>query len=62
MREDAECSATYGSVAEIKGLSETPTRETYAEYDLIEKGSEEAMSSIAEITKGLVGTFETIEQ
>lgn len=53
---DAECHKTYGSIAEIKGYSETPTREDHIVlYDKDELGTK------TDYTSG-VGVYETIKE
>lgn len=52
-KKGAKCSRTYGSVAEIKGFSETPTREDY--YNLVDKDESD------EVQKTAYGVFETVK-
>ena len=55
-KSDAPCRKTYGSIAELKGYSETPTREQY--FELIE----ESGASIGDVTGKIFGTFKTIKE
>ena len=61
-KKDAVCRKTFSTIAEIKGYSETPTREDYAaaDYELIED-NEENREKIKNMTDNLFGTFETIK-
>lgn len=60
-KKDALCRKTYGSVAEIKGLSETPSREDF--YTLVERGEADRDSgqSVFDTIKTVIDNISTAE-